>query len=277
MIFQIDNPQQTNKNYRVFHRLNSQEKESKNNISISAHSSHTENSMIILSTANIYIQDNNKNFVQCRCLLDGGSQSNFITSELVKRLKLRVQNINFPISGIGVAKTNISESVHTKIKSMYNKYSSDLTFLVLDNITGNIPHYSFDSTLLNIPEGLVLADNDFNISQKIDILLGASVFYELLIMGQISLGKNAPLLQNSKLGWLIAGKLSMNVIGNNFQTCLFSTNDSIIQSQLERFWSIEDSQYSEIKYTEDEKICENHFINNYQRDNTGRFIVSLPV
>jgi hypothetical protein len=41
---------------------------------------------------------------------------------------------------------------------MYNNYSKELNFLVLDNITAFLPTISFSSSNMNIPNNLNLAD-----------------------------------------------------------------------------------------------------------------------
>lgn len=54
-----------------------------------------------------------------------------------------------------------------------------------------------------------MADFEFYKSGQIDLLLGSSIFYELLSIGQIKLGPGKPILQKSLLGWLIAGPLNI--------------------------------------------------------------------
>jgi hypothetical protein len=62
---------------------------------------------------------------------------------------------------------------------------------------------SFDPCNLNIPENLTLADPTFYLSSRIDILIGAAVFYDLLRDGRIKLTNDKTDLQNSCLGWLL--------------------------------------------------------------------------
>lgn len=57
------------------------------------------------------------------------------------------------------------------------------------------PSVSFNGDSIQIPPNLRLAAPDFNISSKIDILLGASAFWRVLCAGQIDLGFNKPVLQ----------------------------------------------------------------------------------
>jgi len=46
-------------------------------------------------------------------------------------------------------------------------------------------------------------------------------------------------------------------------------------SSIDRFWEIED--YPKVKaWSEEELLCEKHFVATTKRDETGRFIVTLP-
>lgn len=59
---------------------------------------------------------------------------------------------------------------------------------------------------IQIPENIQLADPNFFLSNEIDLLLGADIFWELLDKGLIRL-PNGPYLQNTKLGWIISGSV----------------------------------------------------------------------
>lgn len=230
---------------------------------------------VILSTAIVYIKGKDNNFVKCRALLDSGSQMNFMSQDLANRLKVPIKDVNIPISGVNELLTKIKQQTSATIKSVYNNYSATLSFLVLENITSNIPVKSFDTVSLNIPQHLKLADRSFNVSSTIDILIGASLFFNLLCVGQIRLGNNKPLLQKSVLGWIVSGSVGINETKDpsfSFHTVI--KND--IQGQLERFWKIEELEDSR-HYSKEEVECEQNFMNTFSRDKSGRFLVTLPV
>jgi len=58
--------------------------------------------------------------------------------------------------------------------------------IVVPKITGQLPPQNI-KTICNVPDNIKLADPHFNTPQKIDILLGATHFYEFLCDGQIRL------------------------------------------------------------------------------------------
>ncbi|CAH1972202.1 unnamed protein product [Acanthoscelides obtectus] len=54
---------------------------------------------------------------------------------------------------------------------------------------------------------LNLADPTYFESSKVDMLLGAEIFYILICIGQIRLGKNLHTLQKTVLGWVLSGPI----------------------------------------------------------------------
>ena len=70
-----------------------------------------------------------------------------------------------------------------------------------------IPATFIDSSDWGIPEGLVLADENFNRPDSIDILLGADVFFEVVCHDKKTRPGNYPVLQDTELGWIVSGKI----------------------------------------------------------------------
>lgn len=235
--------------------------------------------LVLLSTAIINVFDINHRPVQCRVLLDSGSQSNFVTHDLVKKLRLPTRSIEIPVHGINQISTNITKKTQITLTSVTNNYyKSTLSFLVLDKITNHTPQFPINIDHLNIPKNIVLADPKFNCSQGIDMLIGAATFYDLLCIGQIKLGYNLPTLQKTRLGWIVSGEIALSK--NPINTQSFLTNIDL-NKQLEKFWSSEEipqnsNEISNI-LTNEENDCEQHFIENFSRDVTGRFVVKLPL
>lgn len=200
---------------------------------------------------------------------------NFISSELVRKLKLKTNTIDIPISGVNQMLTKIDSQTESIIKSCYNNFTATLSFLVLKNITYNIPVQSFEASAINIPSNLKLADPEFNMSAKIDVLIGADLFFNLLCVGQIRLGMGKPLLQKSVFGWIISGRLVHDKSSTAAQSFhLLASQD--VQEQLEKFWHIEEVATAS-HYSKEESDCEQHFVDRVTRDCSGRFCVTLPL
>ncbi|GFW14182.1 DUF5641 domain-containing protein [Trichonephila clavipes] len=72
-----------------------------------------------------------------------------------------------------------------------------------------------------MPNEIKLADYKFNIPGKIDVLLGAEIFYELLRPGQIYCGDSRLLLQNTVFGYVVSGSVGdeLESIGVKNENC----------------------------------------------------------
>jgi len=231
---------------------------------------------ILLATAVVKVLDSNGMLHPCRILLDSASQSNFITENLCKKLNLKMHPTNSCVIGINQNQSNIKFKTEIKIVSNHNAFTVDLSCLVLNQITGHLPSVSFDGSAIQIPPNLRLADPDFNISTKIDVLLGASVFWRILCAGQIDLGFNKPILQKTQFGWILSGncetKLSSKESSNYAFLC---TEDHFLERQVSTFWEL-DSVQTKPNLSQQDLIVEKHFLETTQRDNNGRYIVSIP-
>jgi len=111
--------------------------------------------------------------------LDPGSQSNFITEEIVQALKLKKIKTTHQINGIGSAMQHVHSYVHARFESRFNDYNFSLKMLVVPKITVELPTTNI-TDLCDIPENIKSADPSFRVPQKIDILIGATHFYDLL-------------------------------------------------------------------------------------------------
>lgn len=229
-------------------------------------------SEILLSTTVVLIKDRAK-WHHCRALLDSGSQSNFITEKLARKLNLELAKTNISITGIGRSSNNILHRVLAEINSPIknHNYNDKAHFLFLEKLTGNLPSKSFDKSILNLPDNISLADEQFNTSTDVDLLLGATIFYQSLQPEQRQLGRDLPIMQNTCFGWVLTGPLPVHRTNLN---CNFAINN--IEEQLGQFWKID--EYPIQKFiTAEESEGKKIFLENLKRDSDGRFIVTLPI
>jgi len=236
-------------------------------------------SEVLLSTAILHIRDSRGLMHECRALLDSASQSNFISRALCNKLQLHSERIDVPVSGLAQISTRVSERVHTIIKSRLNAYQVKLPYFVIDKITDSLPSTALHLLSFQIPDDIALADPTFDMPGKVELLLGASIFWELLCIGQIRFANNMPILQKTKFGWIVSGPISPKAqYSNSGQTasfCIFSPEIQI-QRQLERFWITEECTKSK-HLSSEEQACEDHFMHTTIREEDGRFNVKMPI
>ncbi|XP_018400787.1 PREDICTED: uncharacterized protein LOC108778179 [Cyphomyrmex costatus] len=127
----------------------------------------------------------------------------------------------------------------------------------------------------NISRNLKLADPRFNVSSKVDILIGTEIFWELLCVGQIVATQNHPTLQETTLGWILAGRRSGTAASaENVQA--FTISNTQLHDQLTRFWQIE-HHGDHVMNNRNDAYCEEHFAANVSQNEQGRYVVKLPI
>ncbi|XP_035902654.1 uncharacterized protein LOC118507752 isoform X1 [Anopheles stephensi] len=197
-------------------------------------------STVWLSTAVVLVQNEQGVKHPARALIDQGSQSNFISERLAQQLKLRKKTMLKPLSGIGSVSVFANGMVSAQIKSRVSDYQTTLNFLVLPRVTADCPSRYSDVSRWNLPNEVVLADPLFFKPERIDLLIGAEVFGELLEQGRIALANHLPNLLQTKLGWIVCGKVSKrNVLstGGEIAGCAI---DEEFHSTVERLIKLED-------------------------------------
>ncbi|XP_063913270.1 uncharacterized protein LOC135129931 [Zophobas morio] len=230
------------------------------------------NKNITLSTAVINVLGKNGKQVQFRILLDNGSVSNFITERAVKILGLQnLHNINLPLIGIGCTSSTIKQAVKVKISSICNAFEAKLDFLIVPEITGNVPSTEFPP-LANLPPNVKLADPMYNVSQPVDLLIGNEIFWDLMCIGQIRLGKQGPILQKTHFGWIVGGAVAARY---NQKTASCNVINVSLDNELKKFWEIE--EFAEGTPVSGNDLCEEYFPEGLSRNADGRFIVKLPL
>lgn len=143
----------------------------------------------------------------CRLLLDSGSQRTYVTQQLAKRLKLPVEEeCQLSIFTFGAKSPQVIDSnlVRLQILTRLNKVIT-LHANVVPSISVGVPYP--DINLEGLDENLILAD-DGSLSPDIDILVGNDYYFTLIEQKRINLADNLFLIE-SKLGWILTGKLDM--------------------------------------------------------------------
>ncbi|XP_025407177.1 uncharacterized protein LOC112681125 [Sipha flava] len=209
------------------------------NSTISAHSHDKNHEQVLLSTAIVRAFGENKSSSLCRALLDSSSQSNFITEELVQCLKLKRTKTNHQISGIGTTVQHAHSYVIAQMKSKFNDYSFTLKILVVPKITNDIPAKHIYNTG-QVPQNVSLADPLFWSPQKVDLLIGATHFYDLMGERRIKPAPNGPIFQETKLGWVVSGPIQMynhkvEPLSNSICHTALTHTDLTLENMLPRF------------------------------------------
>lgn len=229
----------------------------------------------ILTTAVVLVYGYGTIPYSCRNLIDSCSQNHFVTERFATQLALKKYRADYQVSGLNGGTTRIHNVVRTTVKSRVTDFSTELELLIAPKITSDMPENSIDVTTWNLPTHVELADPNFNKRGRIDMLLGAEIFWDLIKTERITLGENLPSLRSTELGWVIGGVISERtpVIARTF--CNIVERDDL-SGLLKRFWEIEGVEELNRNSTATSAECIQHFQSTFQRMPDGRFIVRLP-
>ncbi|GIX74227.1 hypothetical protein CDAR_236591 [Caerostris darwini] len=226
---------------------------------------------VLLPTAIVYVKDINGISQNCRLLTDSASQGSFIRESCVNSLQLNRTKANISVDGLSSRKVGrVAGSVKLQTTSQFNKNASiTVDALITPKITCDLPQCPVDASVLKTFKQLQLADVICHQPGPIDIRLGADVFGEIRLSGHLNVSGISA--SESIYGWVILGKtkgISQTITSNH-------TSCNAVEFELDKFWQLE--EISNIKpYTQEETACENHFIQTFSRDSTGRFAVKFP-
>ncbi|UYV80658.1 hypothetical protein LAZ67_19001272 [Cordylochernes scorpioides] len=237
------------------------------------HSSSTANcndSHVLLATAGIKIKNGLGKLCTCRALLDSGSQVTMITKGCCERLGLVQRKSDRMIIGVGNTPVQHSSStVSVTFCPLNNSEEFSVEAVVTGVLTSEIPNFRLKDPNWPTLKNLKLADPEFYIQAPIDMILGADIYTELMLNGPISLGEGLPMAINTRLGWVLLGKL-MGTSESNTEVCNLSLqSEPELEFVLKRFWETESVPSPDL-CTQDED-CESLFSNNHGRDSHGRF------
>lgn len=253
---------------------------------ISSQSIANVDSQVLLATALVKAESGRGDHLVFRCLLDQGSMASLITESAVQALGLKKIPKKSYISGIGNSSKSTLTSmsmVEIKLRSIhYPEYTFVIKAHVLSKLTSFIPSRKVDVQSWPNLSDLKLADPRFNVPNKIDLLLGAEVYGQILCEGLIKGPPGCPVAQNTQLGWILSGHIYSKSSGSN----AYEVNNILVTMHaqscetdlLKQFWELESDDISTKRkfLTDDEQRCEEIFASTVSRDDCGRYVVKLP-
>uniref|UniRef100_A0A8D8R554 CCHC-type domain-containing protein n=1 Tax=Cacopsylla melanoneura TaxID=428564 RepID=A0A8D8R554_9HEMI len=163
----------------------------------------------VLPTAEVLVRTKSGEVISARVLLDSGSEVNFISQDLVERLSLQKVRKRISLSSVGDKQYSVNDVVKCNIQSRVTNYQTDVELAVMDKITQKVPSTSlnWDPSSLSFDQKYC-ADPQFYVSQKIDMLLGCELFFQI-IKGKKTTQPDGSCWLESELGWIFSGGVHM--------------------------------------------------------------------
>ncbi|XP_063365996.1 uncharacterized protein LOC134654484 [Cydia amplana] len=230
---------------------------------------------VLLATALVKAESKTGQFQIYRAFIDQGSESSFITEATVQGLGLKNVPIKSTITMLEETSVTTNYMVLLKLKSLINPdFNVQLVAYVLPKITTNLPARKVDASEWPHLQNLVLADPGYGTPNKIDILLGAVVYAQILEEGVKKGPVGTPIAQCTSFGWILSGGSADHNERKVVLHAQVDTDNEIIK----RFWEMESEPLLNSKemLTTEEQRCEDIFSATTTRDKLGRYVVKLP-
>nr|XP_029729122.1 uncharacterized protein LOC109414733 [Aedes albopictus] len=169
---------------------------------------------VLLATAVVYVIDASGQRHVCRALLDSGAMASFMSQHLADLLDLRKETADVPVVGVTGMRTTVKFKVRARVESCSSNYAFYQDYLIVPRVTGALPTNPVEADRWPIPQDLYLADSRFYEPNRVDLLIGAEIFFELLLQGKIKMADELPVLQESVFGWLVSGRVIESTASN---------------------------------------------------------------
>lgn len=239
-------------------------------------------SQVLLATALVNVEPD-KIPVVLRSLLDQGSQASFVTESAVQMLGLKkVEETNY-ISGLGGDPSLTCKSKAAVFLTIQSRLDPNFTISVKAYVLSKLTCFLPRSEVRVLPVRLSsseLADPSFGVPNRIDLLLGAEVYSQILLKDLLRDPSGLVVAQKTRLGWILSGRVPSpgSDNPNRSQNHLISMHTAEPDNELlKRFWEMEAEPSHNTKHlTLEEQRCEKLFSQTTHRDESGRYIVRLP-
>ena len=216
----------------------------------------------LLMTCQVMVECPNGSFTKIRALLDSGSSASFVSERVAQSLRLQRTKQGVSVSGIGGTPLGMKiDTVATfKLHPVSGKKEAiDVTALVVPRVTRDLPTIGvpFDGRWRHL-HGLRLADPDFSIPARIDVLLGIEVFTEVLLNGRRRGLPGTPVAMETVFGWVLPGSevSDTSALTMTAHHSSVELSDDIIQ----KFWRIEEPPSHPLaQYSQEERIALHQF------------------
>ncbi|UYV84516.1 hypothetical protein LAZ67_X002428 [Cordylochernes scorpioides] len=215
-----------------------------------------------------------------RVLLDCGSQRSYISKRMVDALGLkRVQQVTLThnLFGGGEIRQKKHNVYKVNVSSLNNEYMDDLKFLDQEVICGHISQVQ-DHTILNElkARGINFTDIYQGEEKPIHMLIGSDLLSSILT-GRMQILQSGVVATETKLGWTVMGP----AIGNDMEeSCLIVTSLNVNSFDVQDLWKLDVLGIMDAAETKSRKdlieASNTHFKETVKRDESGRYIVSLP-
>ena len=240
----------------------------------------------LMTTAQVLLIGPRGQEVKARALIDSGAGLSLLSHKIAQTLGLPLHPSNLQLSGVQGATCKPAKFLTSlTISPLHNREKKiQCTPAVVQVVTANLPPEKVEP-VTELPHllGLHLADEHYNIPNRIDILLGADLAPKIMTKMMLRTGRdNEPMAQATEFGWVISGPAtrsqpSQGTLSANINH-LQPEEAPPLQQLLFEFWDGEETPGDEEpSLSQMEEQAELHYIDNTQYlSSQSRYQVTLP-
>lgn len=230
----------------------------------------------LLATASVRFEKEGGITTSCvRALCDTGAQANLITKRSANHLGLRIKRNELLIQGVGQTSVNtVAGITRAYLRSRHDdNVRMEIQLVVVDEITTLMPNLRIRPKLPEQVDEKKLADPAFSWPARIEVLLGAGVWAEI-IQDEVVRFAEGLIAQSSALGWLVFGNLRCEAVGEATIATLIA--DGELAFDLRQMWEVAERR-GKADWTAQERWCEENFKATTYRNEEGRYVVRIPI
>ena len=237
----------------------------------------------LMMTAHVLLSGPRGVKTQVRALIDPGAGISLVSSRIAQMLSLPLTRTSLQFSGVqGTPCKSAKRITQLCLSPLQGNQAVSVKAAVVSTVTNNIPAQEI-APVDDLPHltGLGLDDPSFHIPGRIDILLGADVYPQIMVKKPMVTGAVAdPAAQETIFGWAIVGPVrSKGSYAQPVPTCFaqVQTPDEDLNTLLSRFWIVEQQEEPIQSLSWVEEQVQTHYTNNVSYCSSPcRYQVALP-
>ena len=216
-------------------------------------------------------------------MLDSGAETSILSKKVMDTLNLKPVDW-VSLSGIeSPRQTPTRPKVKVTVSALKGDWEKTVSTVVMPKVTISLPRHNL-AALKEMPhlKDLPLADPLFYEPRRVDLILDADVFDEVLLPKKIAGPTGTPSAWSTSLGWGVMGRytLSNSISLPNAAVNTVNTDDTegrTLNKTLERFWIMEKLPKGAPILSPQETAVQKHFLStHYYSTPAGRYVVTLP-
>lgn len=206
-------------------------------------------------------------------VIDSGSEAGFLTTECCQTLRLKPKNPDVA-SGLGGNIVKTIGSVAVKVSTLDGELiTPKYSVTVVPKITNPLPSTPLTTKVRELLKNCPLGDDSFNVTGKIDFLIGIDLYGQIITGKPTQLGPSLPYVMPTPCGYVVFGTIPSPT--KHSKVTLFTRTISL-DEKIEKFWKTEEVNPPIPTIHPDDEFVETFYVKTTVQKPNKRYQVRLP-